>query len=286
MRILVPLDENPYSIKVLHEVARLAMNTWADVTLLGIDTNRTKEKSRELVNMLRNYREEFLDYFSGEISPYSTKDFGYKLVEIKSGIWEDLYVAKSGRKELKVRIRNAPPVKAILAEAQEEESDLIVIGCDKTRGCEWVEYPDTPYKVAEEAFCSVIVVKDEKKSPSKIICCLDHDNVSQASLEMINQMVTLYKAELEIVGITAANRLKEEVDRKMNEILRYYTNQRLKAWVTLVDASSMGSFITEAAEQGLLALWMGKKSLFEKILPKHRVGNLIKASACSVLILR
>jgi len=35
MRILVALDRYPYSSYVVHEVAKLAMNTWADVTLLG-----------------------------------------------------------------------------------------------------------------------------------------------------------------------------------------------------------------------------------------------------------
>ena len=36
MRILFAGDEHPYSAYALKEVVRLAMNTWADVTLLGV----------------------------------------------------------------------------------------------------------------------------------------------------------------------------------------------------------------------------------------------------------
>ena len=36
MRILVAVDQNPYSAHAVRQVAGLAMNTWADVTLLGL----------------------------------------------------------------------------------------------------------------------------------------------------------------------------------------------------------------------------------------------------------
>ncbi|NQT70799.1 MAG: universal stress protein, partial [Desulfobacteraceae bacterium] len=35
MRILVALDQHSYSSRAIREAAKLAMNTWADVTLLG-----------------------------------------------------------------------------------------------------------------------------------------------------------------------------------------------------------------------------------------------------------
>ncbi len=36
MRILFAADEYPYSEFALNQLIRLAMNTWADVTLLGL----------------------------------------------------------------------------------------------------------------------------------------------------------------------------------------------------------------------------------------------------------
>jgi len=172
-----------------------------------------------------------------------------------------------------------------LAEAEDEESDLIVLGCRKGRDCGWEEDSSVPQKVAKGARCSVLVAKEEKR-PNKIVCCLDHDSVSQASLEMINQMVTLHQAELAIVGLTDSKRLREEVDRKMNEILSYYTTQKIKAWVSVIDASFLDTFIMEAAEKGLIAVWIGKKSLLRKFFTQDHVEKLTTIAQSSVLILR
>lgn len=298
MRILVAVDQNPYSAHAVGEVARLAANTWADVTLLGVQA-KTVSKSRSrgsatalwdmddapLPDALRGYREDFLGYFKGEDCPYVQREFGYELIEVRKGIWEELYVSKSAKKDLRARIRIGNPVKEILAESHEEDSDLIVLGCNGENGCAWESRMMVPQKVANEASCSVLVAKKEKKV-RRIVCCLDHDRVSQESLEMINQLVTLHQAKLEIVGFTGDEGLKSEVEKKMDSILKYYTARDIEPWIELVEISSLGSFISQEARWGLMALWMGKKSILEKVFPRSKVNRLIRGSESSVLILR
>jgi len=182
-------------------------------------------------------------------------------------------------------MRLGNPVKGILAESQEEESDLIVLGCNNLKGCGWEDGTIVPQKVVNEALCSVLVVKEEKKV-NRIVCCLDHDKVSQQSLEMINQLVTLYQGELEIVGLTEGEELKVEVEKKMDAILRYYTARQIKPLIEVVQVSALDSFISQEAQWGLMALWMGKKSILEKVFPKGKVNKLVKGSESSVLILR
>lgn len=297
MRILVAVDRHPYSAHTVRQVARLAANTWADVTLLGLQSKRVSKGGNSgaaspewglddpLPRALCGYRESFLDHFKEEDCPYIQREFGYKLIELRKGVWEELYVAKSARKNLRARIRIGNPVKEILAESQEEESDLIVLGCDSTKGCGWEEGISVPQRVANEADCSVLVVKEEKKV-ERIVCCLDHDRVSQQSLEMINQLVTLHQARLEIVGLTEGETLRTEVERGLDSILRYYTARKTEPWIELVEISSLDSFITQEAQWGLMALWMGKKSILEKVFSKGKLSKLVKRSESSVLILR
>ncbi len=292
MRILVALDTNPYSAYVVHEVARLAMNTWADVTLLGVDTRKphltqgpSGLRSEPIVKKMEEFREEFLSYFADEVaSPYSRTQWSYELVERGKGLWEEMCVCK-GRKEFRVRIRFGSPAKQVLAEAQEEQSDLIVVGCSKGEQCAWEQDRNAPEKIVKGAPCSVFVVKEEKR-PNKIVCCLDHDSVSQESLELINQMVTLHQTDLALVGLTESDHLKEEVDRKMKEILQYYTSQKIKAWVSVVDVSLLDRFIEDAADKGLIALWMGHQSLLGKFFSQDRVEKLVRRARSSVLVLR
>jgi len=238
-----------------------------------------------LPEVLLEYQKRFLSHFNEDDCPYTQRNFGYQLIEVSKGVWEELYVAKSARKDLKARIRLGNPVKEILAEAEEEEMDLIVMGCDHSRGCEWEELGEVPQRVVNEATCSVLVAKEEKEV-KKIVCCLDHDLVSQQSLEMINQLVTLHQAKLEIIGLTEGEELKVEVEKKMDAILRYYTARGLEPWIEIVELASLDAFISQEGRWGLMALWMGKRSMLEKVFPKAKVSKLIKGSQYSVLILR
>ena len=159
-----------------------------------------------------------------------------------------------------------------------------MMGCGKGTGCEWPD--DAVKKVVRNAGCSVLVVKEEK-TPQMIVCCLDHDTVTQASIELINQLVTLYGAELEIVGVTDLMKgLPSDVDRRMAKILAYYTDQGIKAWIKSVDADSLKSFVDQAAEHNLVALWMGKESFLDKIFSRQRLVSLATDADSSILILR
>lgn len=297
MRILVALDQHAYSNTAVKEAAKLALNTWADVTLMGV-CPKTAYKGRQskknsdqkvphhaIVQALRNYREDFLDCFQGKDSPYSIKPSGNELIAIQKDVWEELPKDQGAIKDLKIRIRQENPAKAILAESLEEGSDLIVIGCDKDTKCLWEGAAKVPQKIANKAGCSVLVVKAETTA-NKVVCCLDHDKISQESLEMINQMVTFHQAELEIIGLTNGEGLRVEVERKVGAILQYYTARKLMPMIQLVETSDLEAYVSQEAQRNLMALWMGEKSILEKIFPPKKVDKLIRTSRSSVLILR
>jgi nucleotide-binding universal stress UspA family protein len=293
MRILVAVDQHPYSAHVVKDVAKLAGNTWADVTLLGVgakatDIGRSSNRAgikHPLTKKLRNYRRTFLDHFEKEESPYEKRSCNYEFVEVKRGIWEELYICRGDRKDLKIVLRSGNPVKEILAQSQEDESDLVAMGCYKKGDCQWEGAVNLPQKVANNATCSVLVVKEEKQI-RKIVCCLDQQNISQKSIEMINQMVTLYQTELEIVGLTDGTALKPMVEKNLDAILKYYNARQIKAWIKLVEAGSLPSFISQEARRSMMALWMGEHSLLSKMFPPGKVNKLIQGSESSVLLLR
>ncbi len=297
MRILFVVDQNRYSARIIPQVVRLAMNTWSDITLLGVQpkVNTTKNKSattpgwrdldRSFIATLHEYREAFFSCFQDQTSPYSQLKYDYQVVEVQRGVYEELFVGHSSQKNFSVRLRPGNPSREILAESREQESDLIVLGCDHQKACRWEEWGSIPKKVATEAACSVLIVKKEKNI-QKILCCLDHDRVSQESLEMINQMVTLFQAELDIVALTESDSMQENVERKLDWILKYYAARKIRPWIELVPLSSLEKFISREARWGLMALWIGEKSILQKVFSRKTVDRLIHASDSSVLILR
>jgi len=297
MRILVAVDQNPYSAHAVRRVAGLALNTWADVTLLGLQPKKRagaepgpsnsapRQIDPSLFRAMQTYRDAFLSHFEGEASPYTQLKFEYELLQKEPNLWQEYYVGRSSRKDFDVRIRQGNAAREILAEARQDGSDLIVLACERERACFWEEWGNVPQKVAASAACPVWVIKKEKDI-KKILCCLDHDRVSQESLEMISQMVTLHGAELEIVGLTEGESLPKNVERKLDGILKYYNAQKIRPWIELVKISSLETFVSQEGRWGLMALWMGEKSILQKAFSRKTVERLIKAGESSVLILK
>lgn len=281
MRMLIPVDRHTYSQYVVTQASHLARNTWADVSILGVGGSHDEDISA----MMDAHRRDFLQAFNATDSPYGEASSAYNIIQTKKGCSELVYDGVNARKSLKAKMRHGNPAKEILAESEEAEIDLIVIGSTSGKGFKWIGHEDTPQKILKNAQCSVLLAKEERK-PKMIVCCLDHASVSQASIELINQLVTLNQAELEIVGVTGGDGLKYEVDRKIAKILKYFTDCDIKAWIRLVDSTSLPAFINQTAEENLVALWMGKESFLDKIFFHQRIDSLLSASESSILILR
>jgi nucleotide-binding universal stress UspA family protein len=182
MKILFVGDEHPYSAYALDEVVRLALNTWADVTLLAASPALTAKGSE------------------GAPAPPLT----HPLIQALRGV----------KKDVRVCIRGGDAAQETVAEAKEAESDLIVLGCQKGDSCSWKGGPEVPQKVVNDAACSVLLVK-EQQPVNRILACLDQSYISQDSLEMINQMATIHKAQVELIGLSQTGDMKKDVYRRL-----------------------------------------------------------------------
>ncbi len=288
MKILFAGDENPYSAYALNEVIRLATNTWADVTLLSVAPGETSAKPGEdhpLAQALHGYRDNFLTSAGGEGSPFAVGAPRFEWLQMKGGQWEELLVARGAKKDVKVRLRLGNEAQEILAEARDEESDLIVLGCTKGAQCIWQGSAPVPQKVINDAGCSVLLVKEDQPI-SRILACLDQSYISQDSLEMINQMATIHGAQLELIGLSQGGDMKKDVYRRLIEIGDYYEDRQIKVSTRLTEIADFENFIDKELQQDLLALFMGKKSLLDRFYPRDWAGRFVSKCQTSVLVMR
>jgi nucleotide-binding universal stress UspA family protein len=287
MRILFAADEQPYSAFALKELAKLAMNTLADVTILGVQSASPASGpvSPALNLSLNNYRETFLNSWEGEGSPYAMNTWEYEWLPLKEGLWEQRLVCKSTKKEVLVHLRTGNPTAAIQAEAKEDASDLIVLGCTGGGECLWAGVPGVPQKVAADAGCSVLLVKEEQPI-KRIQAYLDQTHISQESLEILNQMITIHQAELEVIGVNPESGLKKEVYTRLIQVGDYYQDRGIKINTRLVELADLSDLIAREGQQDLLALWLGKKSILSRFFPRDWVGRLVARGQTSVLVMR
>ncbi len=208
MRILFAADEHPYSEFALKQLIRLAMNTWADVTLLGLSAASGKSSAKgtswlgdlPIGRQLQAYRDTFLRSWNKEDSPYESGQGTYEWVSLRSGVYEEIKIFRGRKKEFNVRIRSGNPSDEILSEVTEESADLVVLGCPGGSDCVWTGAPSVPQDVVAKANCSVLLVKEDQPV-TRILACLDQGYISQESLEMINQMATIHGVPVELVGL-------------------------------------------------------------------------------------
>ncbi len=287
MKILFAGDEHPYSAYALKEVTRLAMNTWADVTMLAVAPGDTAapRPDHPVIQALQGYRDLFLNSFEAEGSPYARKTWHHEWLALKNGIWEELLVCRGNKRDVRVCFRSGNPAQEIVAEAQEEETDLLVLGCTKGRDCIWQDAASVPQRVVNDADCSVLLVKEEQPL-NRILACLDQSYISQESLEMINQMATIHQAEVELIGLSQSGDMKKDVYRRLIEIGDYYEDRQIKVSTQLTDIKDFESFVTNELQQDLLALWMGRKSLLDRFYPRDWVGRFVSKCQTSVLVMR
>ena len=289
MKILFAGDEHPYSAYALNEVIRLATNTWADVTLLAVSARRQpRPNPARTIPWPRPYTATgrlSCNGAGGEGSPYALGAPRFEWIPVKGGQWEELLVNRGAKKDVKVRLRLGNEAQEILAEARDEESDLIVLGCTKGAQCLWQGSAPVPQKVVNDAGCSVLLVKEEQPI-SRILACLDQSYISQDSLEMINQMATLHGAQLELIGLSQEGDMKKDVYRRLIEIGDYYEDRQIKVTTRLTEIAEFENFIGKELQQDLLALFMGKKSLLDRFFPRDWAGRFVSKCQTSVLVMR
>ena len=282
MKILVALDAKNYSRKILKDVARLAENTLADIVFLGVQES-TNEPAKSLVNALLKYQHDVYSYFSPNELPYA---------EFSTNEWQerakgDWSISSKGIKEFSLRIRTGSVAKQAITIATEMECDLVILGCSSKFGCEWDGEMNVPLRIAEDAPCSVLVIKQVNHT-NQIVSILDQSVVNQDALEMVNQLVTLHDAGLKIVGVKEQKTdKKDDIEKRMVELLRYYNDLEISAWVKLIDSKDVKDYVTNSTREAIVALWMGgKQSLIKKLFSRSMVDKLLENTKSSLLILR
>ncbi len=283
MKILVALDRQKYSRHILKKVARLARNTLADLVFMGVQENGNHKPNQSLVDSLLRYRQDVCSFFNPDELPYGSP-VSAEFTAIRQGDW---ILGSDGMKELVLRIASGSAARLVPAVAAELEADLIIMGCSGELGCEWEGEMNVPLRIAKDAPCSVLVIKQPTRS-DQIISILDQSVVSQDSLELINQLVTLHGSGLKIVGVKEkmAGSRQSEMERRMIELVRYYNNRDVDAWVKLISSRDVKEYVINSSRTAIVALWLGKQSLLQKLFPLTMVDKLLENTSSSLLILR
>ncbi len=288
MKILLAVDEGLYSRHAAAETARLALNAWADVTILGLGAragdNGGLPGGGALLDAMHACQRMFLEQGPPENNPYLAQQETREWVALDREAWEEFRVLRGARKRLRLRLRQGD-ASQVLAEDASDDYDLIVLGCGPQGESLAGDSPGALQKIVENPRASVLLVKQDQ-AIKKLFCCLDNYDVPQRSLEMINLLATIHDAALELVGVTREGWIKIEIDQELSKLGRYFFGNQGQVKTGFREHATLEPFVSEQARADLLVLWRGKQSILTSLFPKKWLGDLVGKSQSSVLVLR
>ena len=287
MKILFAADEFPYSGVALKMAAGLAMNTWSDITLMGVVPSVANKPATQssIAGALDRYRETFYELCSHEDSPFKLDRVLWEWIPMQDGAWEQIKVFRGVHKDFRILLRFGQPAMEILKEARNLQSDLIILGATSGDRCLWSEAADTPQKVVASAESSVLLVKEDM-AVKRIVVCIDDVPIGQEALEMINQMIVIHGAGLVLIGLTKESGTKPAVYQRMIEVGDYYADRGIPVESRTAEISELEKLISQETREDMLTLSMGKKSVLGMLFSREWVERFVSACKSSVLVLR
>lgn len=294
MKILLAVDDSQYSNYAAAKTAKLALNAWADVTILGGFTETNSKNSKDecvcppddgsLMESLHVYREMFLAQAPAQDNPYAAQKESTEWLPVGKGVWEEFRVLHGARKNLRLRLRRGD-ISQVLEEDAAEDYDLIVLGY----GPHGESMPGTSregmQKIIENARASVLLVKQDL-AIRNVVVCLDTSEVPQRSVEMINLIATIHGASLELFGVTREGWIEIAVDKTLHDLHRYFAASQDQVSTRFTDHAGLLPFLSNEVKLDLLVLWRGKHSILRSLFPKKWLSDLVHKSQTSVLVLR
>lgn len=289
-RILVSVDFSPASESALRRALDLAGRTGADLCLLhvvpGLSANDASVESladeeREFYRRVWERAERDLDAFLHR-SPPSGVQLHHKLV---AGV----------------------PTRTILAQAEEEDADLIVMGTHGRRGMRRLVLGSVAETVLRQSERPVLVVPEVAAGLAPLFHVLaptDFSDAAGLALPVAAEIADLYGARLDLLhvlepvpllgalaGVHTAEALFPELyphaEERLGELVREGTGALGRATYHVVEGRAAGAVVDYAATHGVDLIVMAKHGWHgvERVLMGSATERICRTAPCAVLAL-
>jgi nucleotide-binding universal stress UspA family protein len=222
---------------------------------------------------------------------------------------------QGGGREVQVRVRSQNPAAAILEEAQEAGTDLIVVGSHGKGAVQRFLIGSVSERVARYAPCSVLVVRgvtpEEAAPPRRVLAAVDGQEASEHALEVLARLPLPAEAELRVIhalhlgstalpsplvpGLLAASMIEryDQEYRALGERIVRHARELLdhagRAATTELRWGPVASEIVAAAQEwqaDLIAVGAANRSALSRFLLGSVSIGVLHHAPCSVLVAR
>jgi len=298
MRILACIRDPEYSETALRFAGRLARDTKSGITVLTVIKKtpsiyqsriaKTQEKMQEWgldlphTAALKKARE-ILKETGLDVKAKETGEMALR--ETSAGIHELETIGAHGG-AVTLKMREGEPKEEILAEAEEGEYDIIVVGDTEKAGMEKTVFGSVASDLTAYSTVPTLVVKKEVPVKKMLICTDGSADAKNAEI-LSGLLARKLKASLTLLAIASEN-VAEEVAREAlktgeEEIERYF---EFKPETTLKTGDAVEEILKESGGYDLVVLGSRGLSTIKRMLVGHVSLNVEKAAETNVLVVR
>ena len=243
MRILTLVSGLIEETPAISVASKLSANLFANVDLLTVVRPEDCPDGRLDVSVTRTLlqaRKLFIDR-SASGGPYTAPILREEAVLTKPGRYDIQPVVETGKKELRLRIRVGEPGREITNEAYEEDADLIIMNIP-VAGPREEEDAIASLKVAAEASCSVLIVKEESEVGNMIVG-VENPQLRQTAREMLTQIATVFHAPVAMYPLPSDTGRSNGFSEAMGKLVKIFKAHDLN--VITAEAASANPTINE-----------------------------------------
>ncbi len=298
MRILVCIRDPEYSETALRFAGRLAMDTKGDITVLTVMETapsiyqsrvaKTREKLLEWgldlphTVALKKSRE-ILKEMGLDVEAKETGEM--VLHETEMGIHE-LKTTGTHGKAVTLKMREGKPEEEILAEAEEGEHDIVMVGGTEKTGVEKTVFGSVATDITAYSEVPVLAVKKDLPVKKMLICTDGSPDAENAEI-FAGFLAKKLKASLTLLAIASEDVAEEAAEEALKagkkKIKKYF---KLRSKTKLTIGHAVEEIIKESKGYDLVVLGSRGLSKIKRMLVGHVSLNVETKAETNVLVVR
>jgi nucleotide-binding universal stress UspA family protein len=197
------------------------------------------------------------------------------LIQIGDGVFEVGKVRLGSDTGVHLRTRIGVPQEEILAELEDGQHDLVMLGAHRIAGCPWSEVEHGPLYVSQRAQCPVMVIGKQFEEGEPLLVCVGEEDPAESTLDLVRMIATRMKSAITVLTVLRKEDASFQFSPAVSAMMDALSANALEVTARVVAGDPVTVVLDMAPNYGLTVCSPGGKP------KKGRLGKVTKSVLCS-----
>jgi hypothetical protein len=197
------------------------------------------------------------------------------LVQVGDRVFEVGRVQLGSDTGVHLKSRVGIPQEEILAELEDGQYDLVMLGAHRIPGCPWSEIENGPLYVAQRARHPVMVMGRKFEKGQPLLVCIGDKDPPEFTLGLVNIIATGMQCPIDLLRVLEKPKSGFEFSPKVSSMKKTWSEGALRVSQRVMTGDPLTVILEMASRYGLIVCPLGEKH------KKGRLGKVVKGVLCS-----